>query len=167
MNSNSTLRSEIESMIRRDAYNDREYIQHHERYYDIFFDIFSSLRRDYENNYKHLKKIEYIEKKNLLKIYKDIVAGRGREVRARYYRFLEEETKKQIRKGLGEETIERIIKRTTDYNQKLSKGANTPLEDCFAKNIVDEEIKTYEWNCSTNKVKPSKSVLQKADSYRI
>jgi len=167
MKNNIALRSDIESMIRRDARDDWEYAQHHEKYYDIFFDIFSSLRIDYETNYKHLRKIEYIERKNLLNIYKEIVAGGGEAVRARYYSFLEKKEKEQIKEALGEATIERIIKRITNYKQKSDEGINTPLDDYFAKRIVDEEIRTYEWNCRVNKVAPSNSIIEKANSFRL
>ncbi|MGC5325176.1 hypothetical protein [Brevibacillus sp. SYSU BS000544] len=144
---NKTLRSVIEEKVRKKAAkNKRDFPDAHMLYYNIFFDIFSSLLFDYNQNYKNMKKIDYIEKRGKLKEYYEIVCGNDEKVRRNYYKMLDERRKKREEEELLKMKRELEKKAREEYEEKVRNGTNTPLDDHIYKGLDAELEMIYQWN---------------------
>lgn len=106
----------------------------HKEMYEVFFSIFKSLSEEYEKNkkIKKIKVIDFIEQKNMLKEYYEIVKGNASQVRKNHYNRLKEESEKrtnEIQKQIWEKKCQEEKLEKDRLLEKIKNGQITEADN--------------------------------------
>ncbi|MBU3173350.1 hypothetical protein [Clostridium estertheticum] len=130
---NKQLREMIESIIQRKAVNGN-FVAAHEAMYNTFFSIFKDLKNEYtkRNKVKRINKIDFIEEKNMLYKYYQVVSGNENKVRKSYRAKIREENEiaeKRCYEKLEIDRQEVILEKRAELWDKIQKGQITVADN--------------------------------------
>jgi hypothetical protein len=125
------LRSEIHHKLTSKAANTWDFEGERAKHYEIFFNIYPELLREYREISKvsKIEKIKFITRKGMLKELEMIVDGDALQLQIK---VTEEANKKYEQNREIEDAIwekEEIERRRKDYADKVKNGTNTAFDD--------------------------------------
>ncbi|WP_434292025.1 hypothetical protein [Clostridium botulinum] len=126
-----------------------DYAKAHNEMYETFFRIFEGLEKEYkeENDKKEITKINFIDKKNMLEEYYEIVKGNAHQVRQKHNNMIRKRSKERIielqKQELEKRKQEEEQEEELERAKLLKKIENGQITEADNLNLMIHELTEY------------------------